>query len=432
MEQKNNKKVLRSWAIFDWANSAYALVISTAIFPTYFVKATPQIIHFLGFDISNAALYSYSVSFSYIIIAALSPILSGIADFSGRRMFFLKVFTLMGSLNCMVLYFFNGSDDLWWLGTTAFILSTIGFAGSLVFYDSYLPIIATEDQFDKLSARGYSYGYVGSVILLVVILVMIQKPELFGITDPYLPSRIGFVLVGIWWVGFAQITFKNLPKDNRSALGKGFIRNGYSEINKVIKEAIKQADVMRFLLGFFLFSAGVQTVIYLATIFAEKELKMETGELILVVLIIQLIAILGAMLFARVSGLIGNRNAIIIQILIWIIICLLAYFTTSKIMFYFTAGLVGMVLGGIQALSRATYSKLLLRQNTDNDLTSYFSLYDVLYKLSIVSGTFIFGLVYQLTDNMRYSVLALAVLFLSSILFIAKVRVSPKEEIETA
>ncbi len=432
MEQKNNKKVLRSWAIFDWANSAYALVISTAIFPTYFVKATPQIIHFLGFDISNAALYSYSVSFSYIIIAALSPILSGIADFSGRRMFFLKVFTLMGSLNCMVLYFFNGSDDLWWLGTTAFILSTIGFAGSLVFYDSYLPIIATEDQFDKLSARGYSYGYVGSVILLVVILVMIQKPELFGITDPYLPSRIGFVLVGIWWVGFAQITFKNLPKDNRSALGKGFIRNGYSEINKVIKEAIKQADVMRFLLGFFLFSAGVQTVIYLATIFAEKELKMETGELILVVLIIQLIAILGAMLFARVSGLIGNRNAIIIQILIWIIICLLAYFTTSKIMFYFTAGLVGMVLGGIQALSRATYSKLLLRQNTDKDLTSYFSLYDVLYKLSIVSGTFIFGLVYQLTDNMRYSVLALAVLFLSSILFIAKVRVSPKEEIETA
>ena len=432
MEQKNNKKVLRSWAIFDWANSAYALVISTAIFPTYFVKATPQIIHFLGFDISNAALYSYSVSFSYIIIAALSPILSGIADFSGRRMFFLKVFTLMGSLNCMVLYFFNGSDDLWWLGTTAFILSTIGFAGSLVFYDSYLPIIATEDQFDKLSARGYSYGYVGSVILLVVILVMIQKPELIGITDPYLPSRIGFVLVGIWWVGFAQITFKNLPKDNRSALGKGFIRNGYSEINKVIKEAIKQADVMRFLLGFFLFSAGVQTVIYLATIFAEKELKMETGELILVVLIIQLIAILGAMLFARVSGLIGNRNAIIIQILIWIIICLLAYFTTSKIMFYFTAGLVGMVLGGIQALSRATYSKLLLRQNTDKDLTSYFSLYDVLYKLSIVSGTFIFGLVYQLTDNMRYSVLALAVLFLSSILFIAKVRVSPKEEIETA
>lgn len=432
MEQKNNKKVLRSWAIFDWANSAYALVISTAIFPTYFVKATPEIIHFLGFDISNAALYSYSVSFSYIIIAALSPILSGIADFSGRRMFFLKVFTLMGSLNCMVLYFFNGSDDLWWLGTTAFILSTIGFAGSLVFYDSYLPIIATEDQFDKLSARGYSYGYVGSVILLIVILVMIQKPELFGITDPYLPSRIGFVLVGIWWVGFAQITFKNLPKDNRSALGKGFIKNGYSEINKVIREAINQGDVMRFLLGFFLFSAGVQTVIYLATIFAEKELMMETGELILVVLIIQLIAILGAMLFARVSGLIGNRNAIIIQIFIWIIICLLAYFTTSKIMFYFTAGLVGMVLGGIQALSRATYSKLLLRQNADKDLTSYFSLYDVLYKLSIVSGTFIFGLVYQLTDNMRYSVLALAVLFLSSILFIAKVRVSPKEEIETA
>jgi len=428
MEQKNNKKVLRSWAIFDWANSAYALVISTAIFPTYFVKATPQIIHFLGFDISNAALYSFSVSFSYIVIAALSPILSGIADFSGRRMFFLKVFTMLGSLNCMVLYFFNGSDDLWWLGTTAFILSTIGFAGSLVFYDSYLPIIATEDQFDKLSARGYSYGYIGSVILLVIILVMIQKPAMFGITDPYLPSRIGFVLVGLWWVGFAQITFKHLPKDNRSALGRGFIKNGYAEINKVFREAIAQGDVIRFLLGFFLFSAGVQTVVYLATIFAEEELKMETGELILVVLIIQLIAILGAMLFARVSGLIGNRNAIIIQIVIWMIICLLAYFTASKVMFYFTAALVGMVLGGIQALSRATYSKLLLRQNADQDLTSYFSLYDVLYKLSIVSGTLIFGVVYQLTGNMRYSVLALAFLFLSSIFFIAKVNITAKDQ----
>ena len=428
MEQKNNKKVLRSWAIFDWANSAYALVISTAIFPTYFVKATPQVIHFLGFDISNAALYSFSVSFSYIVIAALSPILSGIADFSGRRMFFLKVFTMLGSLNCMVLYFFNGSDDLWWLGTTAFILSTIGFAGSLVFYDSYLPIIATEDQFDKLSARGYSYGYIGSVILLVIILVMIQKPAMFGITDPYLPSRIGFVLVGLWWVGFAQITFKYLPKDNRSTLGKGFIKNGYAEINKVFREAIAQGDVIRFLLGFFLFSAGVQTVVYLATIFAEEELKMETGELILVVLIIQLIAILGAMLFARVSGLIGNRNAIIIQIVIWMIICLLAYFTASKVMFYFTAALVGMVLGGIQALSRATYSKLLLRQNADQDLTSYFSLYDVLYKLSIVSGTLIFGVVYQLTGNMRYSVLALAFLFLSSIFFIAKVNVTAKDQ----
>ena len=427
MEAKNNKKVLRSWAIFDWANSAYALVISTAIFPTYFVKATPETIDFMGSSFSNAALYSFSVSFSYIIIAALSPILSGIADFSGRRMFFLKVFTMMGSLNCMVLYFFNGSDDLWWLGTTAFILATIGFAGSLVFYDSYLPIIATEDQYDKVSAKGYSYGYVGSVILLVFILIMIQKPGWFSITDPYLPSRIGFVLVGIWWVGFAQITFKNLPKDNRSALGKGFISNGYREINKVVKEALTQPDVSRFLIGFFLYSAGVQTVIYLATIFAEQELKMETGELILVVLIIQLIAIAGAMLFARVSSLVGNRNAIIIQIVIWMIICLLAYFTASKLMFYFTAGLVGMVLGGIQALSRATYSKLLLRQNAESDITSYFSLYDVLYKLSIVGGTLLFGIVYQMTGNMRNSVLVLAFLFLSSIFFIAKVNVGTKD-----
>ena len=212
MTEKNNKKVIRSWALFDWANSSYSLVISTAIFPTYFVNATPATINLLGYEFANTALYSFSVSFSYIIIAALSPILSGMADFSGKRMFFLKMFTMIGSINCMLLYFFNGSPELWWLGTTAFILATIGFAGSLVFYDSYLPLIATEDQYDRISARGYSYGYIGSVLLLIFILVMIQRPQWFGITDSYLPSRIGFLLVGVWWIGFAQITFKNLRK----------------------------------------------------------------------------------------------------------------------------------------------------------------------------------------------------------------------------
>ncbi|MBK8698929.1 MAG: MFS transporter [Saprospiraceae bacterium] len=428
--EKNNKKVLRSWAIFDWANSAYSLVISTAIFPTYFVKATPPVIDLFGFSFSNAALYSFSVSFSYIIIAALSPILSGIADISGRRMFFLKTFTLIGSLNCMALYFFNGAADLWWLGTTAFILATIGFAGSLVFYDSYLPIIATEDQYDRVSAKGYSYGYIGSVLLLIFILFMIQKPEWFDIEDAYLPSRIGFLLVGLWWIGFAQITFKNLPKDNRTSIRKGFISSGYTEIRKVFKDAIHRSDVMRFLIGFFLYSAGVQTVIYLATIFAEQELHMETGELILVVLIIQLIAIAGAMFFARLSGFMGNRNTLIIQIVIWIFICVLAYFTQSKMMFYLTAALVGLVLGGIQALSRATYSKLLLKENAETDVTSYFSLYDVLYKLSIVGGTLLFGVVYQMTGNMRYAVLVLASLFLTSIFFIAKVKVVSRSSIK--
>jgi UMF1 family MFS transporter len=238
MTGKNNEKVIRSWAIFDWANSAYALVISTAIFPSFFIAYSPAKINILGLELSNNALYSFAVSFSYIIIAALSPILSGMADFSGRRMFFLKMFTLIGAINCSILFFFKGEAQMW-LGTSAFILATIGFAGSLVFYDSYLPLIATEDQFDKISARGYSYGYVGSVILLLFILAMILKPQVFGIVNENLPARIGFLLVGIWWLGFAQITFKNLPKDSLNKLNFSSITNGYSEIKRVLIKARK-------------------------------------------------------------------------------------------------------------------------------------------------------------------------------------------------
>lgn len=431
MAEKNNKKVIRSWALFDWANSAYALVISTAVFPSYFTAYTPKVIHFLGQDISNESLYSFAVSFSYIIIAALSPLLSGIADISGKRMFFLKLFSLIGAINCSLLFFFNGdpvSSSMLWLGTSAFILATIGFAGSLVFYDSYLPIIATEDQFDKISAKGYSYGYIGSVLLLVFILFMVLKPGVFGIEDESTPARIGFLLVGLWWIGWAQVTFRNLPKDSIQKIDFSLLSNGYIEIKKVFAKAVKNKDIINFLTAFFLYSAGVQTVVYLASIFAESELEMETQELIFVILIIQIIAVLGAWLFARVSGKVGNKLAIMIQIFIWMVICIIAYNTHSKGVFYITAGLVGMVLGGIQSLSRATYSKLLQSQENEKDLTSYFSLMDVLYKLSIVSGTFIFGLVFQLTDNMRYSVLVLAFLFILSMVFMNRVNV-PKSSI---
>lgn len=419
---KNDKKVIRSWALFDWANSAYALVISTAIFPVYFILMTPKTISLFGYSISNEALYSYSVSFSYIIIAALSPLLSGIADFSGKRMFFLKIFTLLGAINCSLLYFFKGEPQIW-LGTSAFILATIGFAGSLVFYDSYLPLISTRDQYDRVSAKGYTYGYVGSMILLIFILMMVQRPQWFGIENEALPSRIGFLLVGLWWIGFAQLTFRHLPKDSLNKINFQWLSNGYKEVKMVFDQAIKDKDITNYLMGFFLYSAGLQTVIYLATIFAKVELGMETGELILIVLIIQAIGILGAMLFAHVSKLIGNKKALIIQIVIWVGICLLAYFTNNKLTFYFTAALVGLVMGGIQALSRATYSKLVMKQGSEADLTSYFSLSDVLYKLSIVSGTFIFGLVFSITGNMRYSVLALCCLFLTSIIFISRIKV---------
>lgn len=419
----NNKKTINAWALFDWANSAYALVISTAIFPSYFEEYTPKEITLGSFNFSNSSLYSFAVSFSYIIIASLSPLLSGIADYSGRRKFFLKTFTLIGSLACTALYFFKGEPQLW-LGTSAFILATIGFAGSLVFYDSYLPLIVTEDRYNKVSAKGYTYGYIGSVILLIFILLMIQKPVWFGLSDGQLGARIGFLLVGVWWLGFAQYTFKYMPKDKKNLFTAGMIKNGYREIAGAFNRVRNIPNIKHFLLAFFFYSAGVQTVIYLATIFAKKELAFETAELILLVLILQLVAIGGAYVFSLLGNRKGNKFSIMVMICIWIFICIAAYFTYDKLFFYVLASFVGLVMGGIQSLSRASYSMLIPEK--DHDTTSYFSFYDVVYKSAIVGGTFSFGLVDNITNNMRYSVLTLAIFFILGLYFMNKTRIDNK------
>jgi UMF1 family MFS transporter len=416
----NNKKVINAWAIFDWANSAYALVISTAIFPGYFEEYTPDIIPVLGLDIANSALYSFAVSFSYIVIALMSPLLSGIADYTGRRMFFLRMFTLVGSIACSALFFFKGEAQLW-LGTSAFVLATIGFSGSLVFYDSYLPLIVTEDRYNKTSAKGFTYGYIGSVILLIFILIMILQPEYFGFTGGQTGARVGFLLVGVWWIGFAQYTFYHLPKDKKNIFQPHFMKKGYHELLEAWQKVRKLTHTRRFLTAFFFYTAGVQTVIYLATLFAKVELGFETSELILVVLILQMVAIGGAHLFAYVGNIHGNKISIQVMIIIWMAVCIAAFFTYDKVMFYIIAGFVGMVMGGIQSQSRATYAMLIPEKT--HDTTSYFSFYDVVYKLAIVGGTFVFGLVNNITENMRYSVLVLAVLFFIGYIFMSRTEI---------
>ena len=405
----NDRKTIRGWAFFDWANSAYYLVISTTIFPLYYSHYSSEEISIAGMEISNASLYSFSVSAAYILIAILSPVLSGVADYSGRRMLFLKFFTLLGASGCFALFFFHSPETMW-IGITAFIIGTIGAAGGLVFYDSYLPLIASEDQYDRVSAKGYAYGYFGSVILLIVCLALIQKPELAGITDPSLPSRISFILVGIWWIGFSQITFRRLPKDQPTAGGVDWLKRGWNELLSVWHNIKHDKHLIRFLLSYFFYIAGVHTVIYLASLFAGQELGFQDTELIITILLLQLLAIPGALLFARVSNWKGNKFSISVQLVIWVIICAGAYATTEKWQFFALAGLVGMVLGGIQSLSRSTYAKLL--EERTGDLTSFFSFYDIISKIGIVSGTLIFGLVNSITGSMRNSVLFLIVLFI--------------------
>ncbi|MEL6972994.1 MAG: MFS transporter, partial [Bacteroidota bacterium] len=342
---KNDPRVLNGWAMFDWANSAFALVITVAIFPPYFLSITDDIINIGPLTISDSTLWSFCISAAYIAIAIVSPWLSGIADASGRKMFFLKVFTAIGSVGCLSLLWFNGMSTLW-VGTIGFILAMIGFAGGLVFYNSYLPEIATEDMYDRISARGFAFGFIGSVLLLIVNLAMLLSPETFGLpAEDTLPARISFAMVGMWWIGFSQIPFRRLPKDEPVGSDKlsTMARQGWKEIKKVWGDVKNHDQIKRFLFSFFCYSMGVQTILYVAAIFAEKELSFATDELIYLILVLQVVGIAGAYFFAWVSDKKGNVYSLISMLIIWTVICILAYIVQDKQPFYFVAALVGLV-----------------------------------------------------------------------------------------
>ena len=421
---KNNPKITNAWCMYDWANSAYSLVITSAIFPVYFgavaiEKEGSNYITFLGFHLKNSVLFSGAVSFSFLLISILNPFLSSIADYSGKKKNFMQFFCYLGSISCALLFFFENSSYTTF-AVFAFIFAGIGYSGSIVFYNSYLPEIATEDRFDKLSAKGFSLGYLGSVILLVFNLSMILKPSLYGIGEfavkNGLPARISFLSVGIWWALFAQITFSRLPNNIYQRQPSGnYLLNGYHELQKVLKELKYQNGLKMFLISFFFYNMGVQTVMYLAAIFGDKELKLESSNLIMVVLILQLVAIFGAWAFSRISGKIGNIKTLIIMVFIWIGICIGAYFVTTGNEFYLLASVVGLVMGGVQALSRATYAKFLPSDTTDT--ASYFSFYDITDKIGTVIGTAVFAVIDQFT-NMRNSILALMIFFIIGIIFL--------------
>lgn len=423
----NDKRTLNGWALFDWANSAFALVITTAVFPPYFIGVIDGEFTVAGIGFTNSSWFAFLITLSYLVIAVLSPLLSGIADAGGRRKWFLRWFTTMGGLACLSLFFFEGMDTLW-LGSLGFVLGLIGFAGGLVFYNAFLPVIATPDRFDRLSARGFAMGYVGSVILLMLNLAMIQQPSWFGLpAEGTLPVRMAFLTVGIWWLGFAAISLARLPDDPevvRTGVSD-MARRGWHELKGVWRRLTDHPQAKRFLMAFFAYSVGAQTVIFLASTFAKKELGFETAELIVVVLILQLVAIGGAYLAAWISERRGNKVALYFELIIWTLICIVAYFVNGKLEFYFIAAAVGLVMGGVQSMSRSTYAKVIPGRG---DTTSWFSFFDVLEKLAIVLGTFIFGFLDWLTGSMRLSVLVLSLFFIAGMLLLSRFRLNRPEK----
>jgi UMF1 family MFS transporter len=437
---KNDPKIIKAWTFYDWANSVFPLVITSAIFPNFYdaVTATKNeageiishTVSFMGVEFENQNIYSFVYAFALSIVVIIAPILSGIADYLGNKKRFLQFFCYLGSLSCMSLFFF--SKHHLELSFIPFITATIGFWGSLVYYNSYLPEIATEDQQDRVSARGFALGYFGSSLLLIVCLALVMTKAIYHLLgDPQnykdIDVRIGFLLTGLWWMGFAQITFARLPNKNhaehKSNREKGLFYKGFTELKKVFAQVKKMPDLKQFLSGYFFYNMGVQTIMVVAVLFARNEItwpdeKSKTTSLIVSILIIQFVGIAGSFIFSRISRSTGNIRALMIAIFIWIFICVFTFaIARTPIHFYIVAFLVGFVMGGIQALSRSTYSKYL--PPTD-DNASFFSFYDVMEKMGMILGTVCFGLISQITGGMRNSILALIVFFVLGFLLLIK------------
>jgi len=426
---KGSKKLLNAWAFYDWANSVYSLVIASAIFPIYygalFRLAGIEKISIFGGEIARAPLISYTTSIAFVFIALITPLVSGIADYMGNKKVFMQFFCYLGGVSCIGLYWFSLENIE--LGLVCYFFGLVGFWVSFAINNSYLPDIAFPEQQDRISAKGFSMGYVGSVILLLINLAMVMKPDSFGITGEgaeLIAMRYSFASVGIWWILFSQYTFYYLPIGvKREGERHHVVLNGFKELKAVWHQLGDEVRLKRYLGAFFIYSMAVQTIMLIATYFGEEEIQWGTDSertmgLIVSILVIQLVAIMGATLTARASGAFGNIKTLVVVNILWVIICIYAYFVSTPTEFYIAAGCVGVVMGGIQALSRSTYSKFLPKTK---DTASFFSFYDVSEKIGIVIGTFLYGMVAQFTGSMRNATIFLALFFILGAILLLRV-----------
>ena len=410
--------------MYDWANSAYNLVINSTIFPVYYTTITKNpetndTVSFFGFEIINTALSNFALSIAYLLMALGLPFISAYSDAAGKRKFFMKLFTYIGAFACMGLFFFKINTLEW--GIFCYAIAAMGYIGGVAFNNSYLPIIASPDQQDRVSAQGFAYGYVGCVTLQIICFVFIFKPEWFGITDASFPARFSFLLVGLWWLLFAQIPFRFLPR-NRPTVGSErlpFFTKVKKEFTSVLGQ-IKQIEAIKtFLPAYFFYSMGIQTLLIVAAAFGEKVLNLGASKLIASILLIQIVAIGGAYIMSVAAKRFGNIKVLLVVVFFWILICCASFYMTTEYQFYGMAFTVGLLMGGIQSLSRSTYSKLIPEHIEDT--TSFFSFYDVSEKVAIVIGLFSFGIIEQITQNIRYSALFLSVYFIIGFLLLFRV-----------
>ncbi len=449
--QTASKRVLTGWAMYDWANSVYALVITSTIFPAYYEAITKQrvdenntsYVTFLGREFVNTSLYNYALAIAFLIVALISPLLSSIADYRGNKKSFMNFFLTMGSLACFSLFFLNTTDGKinsgvsnLGLGLFSVILACVGYWGSIVYYNSFLPEIAAPEDRDRLSAKGFSYGYVGSVVLQVICFVLVFFPGIVGGSDAEgatttIQFRTGFLLVAIWWWGFGQFSLRRLPRSEPAGdpTKKHLLSNGYKELRKVWGQLTSLPVLKRFLFSFFFYNMGVQTIMLVAALFGKGELDIPSTNLIVAILLVQLIAVPGAFVISKLSASLGNLSTLMLCVVLWVGICIYGYTIPRGdiTQFYIISSIIGFVMGGTQSLSRSTYSKLM---PVTKDTASFFSFYDVTEKISLVVGLFLFGFLTEITGSQRASVLALMTLFIIGLFLLLYTRSTQKKIIQ--
>jgi MFS transporter, UMF1 family len=410
---KKDKKTQLSWALYDFGNSAFATTMLAAILPIFYSSVAANTID----DGLATSYWGYANSIAVLIVAILAPILGAIADFSAAKKKFLRFFAFMGMIASVSLAFTGEGDYIF--VAVLFIIGSIGFSGANIFYDAFLPEVADDDDIDKVSSKGFALGYVGGGILLLINVVMILKPALFGL-DVVGAMKVSFAMVGIWWLIFSIPLLRNIHDEKRQPVkrDKAYIAIGFSRIGNTFKEIKQFKQLLLFLFAFWLFNDGISTIIRMATIYGT-EIGIGQNDLIVALLITQFVGIPSTFFFGWLAGKISPKRALMITLFVYLGIVILGYFMNSAIHFYILATIVGLVQGGAQALSRSIYGRMV----PANKKGEFFGFYGISSKFSAVFGPFLFGFVGQLTGNSRYGILSLIFFFIAGIIILSFVNV---------
>ncbi|NOQ42780.1 MAG: MFS transporter [Desulfuromusa sp.] len=419
------RKARFGWCLYDWANSAFATVILAAVLPVYFVSLVPEtgatLPFFTDHKFSAASLWGYSVSASMLILAVAAPALGALADRNAWHKRLMILFWLIGCAATALLATTGSNDYLPAAGF--FILGNLAFAGANIFYNAYLPLLAPVEQSDQLSARGYSYGYVGGGILLAVVFILILKFDYFGFPDRGAATRCGFLITAIWWFIFAIPTFIYLPKTKkRTATQYSFSLNGY--INQ-FKRLLSYRDLCIFLIAFLCYNDGIQTVISVSAIYAREELQLGQGTIIGCFLMIQFMAMPGALLFAYLGEKIGTARAILLSLFIFLLVCFFAYRMTEAFEFWILGGVIAIILGGSQSLSRSLFASMVPKQQS----AEFFGFFAISSRFASIFGPLLFALVADLSGSSRNSILALGIFFIVGGILLLQVNVKRGREL---